>query len=208
MRVRHRSAMLGAILAPALLAPPTFAQDSPRPPDLPAARAAFEATFRGQCGSAFGGVLDGMEPEVHALSHRADYEGAITQHYTLYGFACDAGAYNISSVWMLDTPYDGIVPLAFAAPVATYDYHDEEQTRLRAHRVVGMSADYRLVNAGFDPSTGTMSALIKWRGLGDAREGGTWHFEAGRFVLVSYEADPTFDGETEPVVTLFEQPPE
>ena len=173
-------------------------------PDPAAATDAFRATYREQCHSAFDGAMfDGQKPEVHRLEWTPDYEGAEPQSYTLYGFNCDLGAYNVSSVWMLGTRYDGIVPLAFAHPRASYEYEDEEETRLRSHTLQGIEASLRLVNAEFDPASATMTARSAWRGLGDASAVGTWRFEGEGFSLVRYEVDPTYDGEIGPMVTLF-----
>lgn len=124
---------------------------------------------------------------------------------TLVQLACSSGAYNFNSVFVMrnDDPGEGGWELlSFAEPVATFDYLDEEFTRLKAPPVVsGYVAVTELTNSTFDLATMTISSNVKWRGLGDAWSAGTWEFRDGAFVLKRYEIDPTFQAagsETDP----------
>jgi len=116
--------------------------------------------------------------------------------YTLYEVPCSLAAYNSSQRWFLKNQYDDISPLSFATPVITSTYVDPDEMRqLKSVSVTSYTARGELSNSGFDAQFRSISASHKWRGLGDAGEGGTWRFEGGEFMLESYEIDPTFDGE-------------
>ena len=52
------------------------------------------------------------------------------------------------------------------------------------------------------PATRTVTSHSKWRGLGDASSSGQWLFHNGRFILKSYDADASYDGEINPQTVL------
>ena len=172
--------------------------------DLAAARAAFAATYPVMCEQGLEGFFADEGPETYSATVTADYEGAEAETVTLYGFACSSGAYNLSTVWFVRNRWEEIEPVAFARPTARYTYADGEDAVLASHEVTGMVADLLLVNATYDPDTRTMTSFSKWRGLGDASESGTWRLGPDGFTLVRYTADPTFDGEMDDEVVLYD----
>ena len=171
---------------------------------LDAARAVFEATYPLTCEQGMTGSLESVEDEVHVITFTPDYDGATPETATLFGFACSSGAYNFSTVWFVGTEWGGIEPVAFARPVARYEYEDDESAVLASHEVTGMTADMVLVGAAFDPGSQTITSDSKWRGLGDARDGGTWRYGENGFVLELYAVDPTLNGEIDEPIVLYD----
>ena len=169
---------------------------------IDAVRAVFERTYPERCEQGIAGVLAEVEPEIHTVSY-IPYEDANVEFATVYGLACFAGAYNVGSVWFVADRYGGISPVAFARPTFEFTFADEEETVVASHEVTGMTADLMLINATYDPGSQTIVASGKWRGLGDASDIGFYAFVAGNFVLQRYMADPTYDGEIGPFVTLY-----
>jgi hypothetical protein len=53
-----------------------------------------------------------------------------------------------------------------------------------------------------------LTSWSKWRGVGDASANGTWAFKNGRFVLVKYDVDASYDGEINPQTVIdYDSPP-
>ena len=197
-RAAWRAAAVGAVLCAA----PAAAQDMPDI-DAAAAKAAMRGGFGEACDPGET-VVGSMEPEAHRLVEPPAYDGGEDRHFVLYVVACSSGAYNISSVFLLDEGYDGPQPQGFAVPNLAIEYEDEAQEVLRSVTIDGFRATLRLVNATYDPETHSVTSAGRWRGLGDASDSGTWRFEDGGFTLQSYEVDPTYDGEITPR-TVFER---
>lgn len=191
-----------------LAARPALGQDGAamREPDVEAARTYFRIAFAGPCSGSFGGVVDGMEPQAYVLPLEPAYSTDDPGDAILYGFACSAGAYNVTTVWVIDVGDRafGLAPVSFPEPVTSFEYADEEQTRLATYEMSGFTSANELFNATFDPQTLTMRSLGLSRGMGDAWSAGTWRFQDGRFVLERYEVDPTFDGDGEGGIVVYD----
>lgn len=118
---------------------------------------------------------------------------------TLYQFFCFAGAYNVNLVYLIDTEYDGLLPVGFAAPQYDVTYVDDDyEGEVESIKVRGFTSQSMLTNSEFDPDTLTMKNHALWRGIGDASSSGRWVFDKGSFVLKSYDVDATYDGEINP----------
>jgi hypothetical protein len=140
------------------------------------------------------------------------YEGELDtdpdRKATLHEVFCMSGAYNIIYVYLLETEEDGIMPIHFAAPAykAVRESDDYESAVLRID-VTGFSSEAWLVNSEFDPETNQIRSASKARGIGDAGSFGRWSFIHGQFVLTHFEADESFDGESNPIV-IYDAVPE
>lgn len=113
---------------------------------------------------------------------------------TLVQLACSSGAYNFNSIYLMRDDTDGSWELlTFAEPVASYDYADENFSKLKAPpRVSGFVTITEMTNSEYEEQSRTISTAAKWRGIGDAWSSGEWRFEEGVFVLKKYEMDPTY----------------
>ncbi|MGV8840102.1 MAG: hypothetical protein ACWA6X_07340 [Bauldia sp.] len=143
----------------------------------------------------------GLEaPEVFDLTYRPDFEGATDVEYRFYKFFCGSGAYNRFDVFFSWTEYEGVQQVAFAAP--SFDtncrmggFENFDCIEVLDVTVTGMRAVNQIVNAQFDPATRTLTENACWRGVCDASSVGVWQFREGAFVLVTFDIDPTYDGE-------------
>jgi hypothetical protein len=172
------------------------------PPDLALVKEIFVGAFSELCAWAIGGGPEMYEPELFELSYRPSWEDADApaQPLHIYRFFCGAGAYNEQHVYYSWTPTDGVTPLRFARPAFTARYvNGDSDGALETLVVEGMNADARLVNSTFDPATGTFIEMSCWRGLCDASSRGQWVLADGEAKLVTFDIDPTYDGE----ITLF-----
>ena len=164
----------------------------------------FVADASSQCDKA-GDTLGGInEPEINTLTYRntADDPKAASSKATLFKFVCSMAAYNETDIFYLANDVDGIRRLSFAEPLYDYTYSDADSAKLKSMKFKGFTSSGELINADFDPKTGKISSFAKWRGLGDASSAGSWAFSDGQFVLQSYDIDPTFDGEMNPISVI------
>lgn len=218
--------LLSAIALPVLLATPSFAQDTPvnpvsgpyadfvpdtslntygdAPPDTELAKRLFVLAFTEECGAAIDGGYGGIEPQIFDLTYREPYDDAdrAERKFRLYQFTCDAGAYNVSSIFYGWDDSWGLRPLSFAYPTieAVYGETPDNATDAPLERVEvkGMGSRLRVTNPTVDADTGTISAIGYWRGIGDASDSSIWAFEGGEFVLKRYDVDASYDGEINP----------
>lgn len=125
---------------------------------------------------------------------------AAPEEVTLIRIFCMAGAYNITHAWYVQRANEGLTPLAFAQPVVTAKYENDDSLEgaLEGVTITGMGAVTTLVNSDFDPETKTISATALWRGIGDASAMGVWSFTDGTFALARYDVDASYDEEMNP----------
>lgn len=168
-----------------------------------AATALFTAAFSGSCQAGFqeGGAL--TEPPQRFEITLASSHGA-PEPAVLWQFFCDAGAYNMVSVFLLWTEFDGLRPLALPQPVLKVVNEDPEnfESAVKEIIVTGWTAGFRAINAGFDPAQGTLFAASRWRGLGDAYDAATYVLRDGGAQLATFEADGSYDEESKPQLVL------
>ncbi|GAA4534545.1 DUF1176 domain-containing protein [Chelativorans composti] len=172
---------------------------------LQQAREAFRAIYGGECQ-----ISDTEEeddaPRHYRISWRPSWgsEDTPDEELDLFRFFCYRGAYNEVHAYLVRSDLTGsIVPLAFATPELEITYEDDDSEKPATDiRIVGYQAENMLVNSDYDPDSMTITSHSKWRGLGDAFSSGTWLFRQGKFTLVKYEVDPSYDGEINPVTVL------
>lgn len=175
--------------------------------DIAAARKFAEPVMSKECDFANNadGTPDGDNNVYHfTFRSKGQDQDSPDNRRTLVQLACSSGAYNFNSIYLLrDDTGARWELLTFAEPVADYDYADEDFSRLKAPpEISGYVTATLLTNSEFVPDTKTISAIAKWRGVGDAWSAGEWQFEGGVFVLRKYEIDPTYqppgDAESDP----------
>lgn len=171
-------------------------------PVLEQVRALFAAVPRERCP---GGNGTEEQPQTHALRYRlaSDQEGDPEREARLFGFLCNQGAYNSSYVYFLAEQGMATQQLSFAVPELDIRYRDDDsQSDVESLRIHGFTTASELINASYDPATHSIVAAEKWRGPGDASAAGTWLFRDGRFTLVRYEVDASYDGVVNPETVL------
>jgi len=167
------------------------------------ASALFSAAFGETCLAAFQEDGSLIEPpqrfSATMASTYGDPEAAI-----LWQFRCDMGAYNLIDIFLIHTEFDGLRPLALPQPVVQVVNEDPAnfESPVTEIRITSWTAGFRAVNAGFDPATGQLYAAGKWRGLGDAYDASTWVLKDGGAQLLHFEADGSYDEESNPQLVL------
>ncbi len=193
----------------ALLTPAAALAQAPADADtvLAAARAAYGGACYGLSADAAETGAYTEPPQRWQVTVPPDVEGLEPMTLVVWQVFCDAGAYNLSYLYWVEGPYTGLVPLAFPKSVfeVILERPDDFESPVREVRPTGWTATDRLVNASFDPATLTFSHYGKWRGLGDAFDGGSWVLRQEGVGILSYEVDASYDDQQTPV-TLFPAP--
>ncbi|MEW9808208.1 DUF1176 domain-containing protein [Mesorhizobium sp. ZMM04-5] len=121
----------------------------------------------------------------------------------LFRFYCGAGAYNENHVYYQYDETDGLREVSFAVPELDIRYVDDNvEGAVDSIGIIGYTTEATLVNSFYDEATQTITSANKWRGVGDASDSGTWIFRNGRFTLVRYDVDASYDGEINPEPVL------
>ena len=119
-------------------------------------------------------------------------------------FLCSRGAYHeLHAVLLASGRW--VTPIAFAQPVLDIRKRPGGAFGtdvLESLSVRGFAAARTVLNADFDPETTTLSEGGRWRGIGDASSYSEHGYEKGRFVLRRHIADPTYNGEVDPLVVI------
>ncbi len=93
--------------------------------------------------------------------------------------------------------------MQFATPELDIRYeHDDTNGKVDSMQIIGYTAASQLMNSSFDADTRTITAMNKWRGVGDAASSGAWMFRNGDFTLVKYDVDASYDGKIDPKTVL------
>lgn len=121
----------------------------------------------------------------------------------IFRFYCGTGAYNETHVYFQYDEDDGLRQLAFATPDLDIRYVDDNTDgAVDSITTIGYQTVGRLVNSSYDEAKQSITSNTKWRGVGDASDSGTWIFRNGRFSLVQFEVDASYDGEINPEPVL------
>lgn len=170
---------------------------------LEQAKAAYITTNAPNCDRADASTgLPDSPPDDYTIKFRYSSDSDTDPERTarLISFPCFAGAYNFSSVYYLHDDLRGLRQIELPVPKLDIVYEnpdDTENSKVKSITVTGFYGDGQPLNSEFDPGTNTISAFEKWRGIGDASSVGTWVFRDGNFVLVKYDVDASYDGESE-----------
>lgn len=145
------------------------------------------------------------EPLIYSMSFRHEYESEDDPEHVvrLFRFFCYRGAYNESHIFYLADEDGRVEQLQFSRPELEIRYEDDDSDKpVESVRIDGFSSRADVVNSDFDEQTQTIWELSKWRGIGDAGSVGRWQFRQGKFRLVYFEVDASYDGEHEAEVVL------
>ncbi len=168
--------------------------------------ATFRAAYAASCQTLDPGAEpDAAKPEIHDIAFRYSYDeaGSAERIARLFRFTCGWGAYNSSEVYYLADDFGEVGQLQFAEPDLDIRYENEnDNAKVEEMRIVGYTASDQAVNSAYDPATRSITTFSKWRGVGDASSSGVYLFREGRFVLVKYEVDASYDEEINPETVL------
>ncbi|MET3661215.1 DUF1176 domain-containing protein [Aquamicrobium ahrensii] len=166
------------------------------------AKAVFAASYGERCDASLSEDDETAGVADYTIRHHTRNDDA-EKEARLFRFPCRRGAYNETFVFFLTDDDGGVRQLQFAEPELDIHYaNDDIEGKLEAVNVVGYKAADELMNADYDEATYSIVAHSRWRGVGDASSTGTWLFRDGRFSLVQYEVDASYDGEINPQTVL------
>lgn len=185
---------------------PASCGDGPMPPQrdsaLEKAKAVFAASYGERCDASLSENDETAGLADYTLRYRTKNDEA-EKEARLFRFLCMRGAYNETFAFFMTDEDGGVRQLQFAEPELDIHYaNDDPEGKLEAVNVVGYNATDELVNAEYDEAAHSIVSHAKWRGVGDASSSGTWLFRDGRFSLVQYEVDASYDGEINPETVL------
>ncbi len=121
----------------------------------------------------------------------------------VFRFYCGTGAYNETHVYYQYDEDEGLREVQFATPELDIRCeNDDTDGKVESVAIIGYTADGKLVNSAFDEAAQTITSAPKWRGVGDASSNGRWIFRNGRFTLVKYDVDASYDGQINPETVL------
>ncbi|AZO12726.1 MULTISPECIES: DUF1176 domain-containing protein [unclassified Mesorhizobium] len=194
---------------------PASCGDGPPPPKkdeaLEQARKAFVATYGDQCDKQTPDGKPVAEPSAYSIHYKDKDAGADEpeRETRLFRFFCSMAAYNESAVYYISDDVSGVRQLQFAAPELDIRYeNNNSEGKVESIHIIGFQTDDQLVNSDYDDKTQTITAMSKWRGVGDASSSGTYLFRNGNFSLVQYDVDASYDGEINPETVLdYNTPP-
>lgn len=168
---------------------------------LEKAKAMYAAAAPESCSlSPFPGEKE-EEPQSYTLAFNYQYDDADspTREARLFRFFCFHGAYNEAHVYYFADDEGAVSLLNFARPELDIRYAgDDIDSAVETITITGFGASAELINSEYDPQTRTLNALSLWRGIGDAFSEGRWAFREGKFQLVHYAVDASYDGEQNP----------
>ncbi|KAA0968148.1 DUF1176 domain-containing protein [Aureimonas fodinaquatilis] len=114
-------------------------------------------------------------------------------------FPCRIGAYNMTSVFLLSDQHGKVTEPFFPSPQIKVVYEDETESTIVDDIIITGTENLReVVNATFDSSTRSVTERNKWRGLGDAYSVTKWGYKQGKFEIMYFAVDASFDGEDNP----------
>jgi hypothetical protein len=188
---------------------PESCGDAPPPPRkdvvLEQAKNAFAAAYASQCSATQPDGKPTGEPESHVIHYTgSDATGETGEREArLFRFACSMGAYNEDAVYYLSSEPDAVRQVQFASPELDIHYESaDSQAKVEAVNIIGFQTDNRWQNSSYDDATRSITSHANWRGAGDAGTSGTWLFRNGRFSLVQFDVDASYDNEINPQTVL------
>ena len=118
-------------------------------------------------------------------------------------FPCQIGAYSQTAVYLLSDQHGTVSEIVFPSPKFDVNYVGGDE-KAGVDNIVVYETPYlrEVVNPSYDSSSRTMSERNEWRGLGDAGTKTHWQFKNGKFEIIYFAVDATFDGKDNPVVLI------
>lgn len=188
---------------------PASCPNAPPPEDtdniVSQAKTLFEAANADCDRNLPGGDPANAEVEQYTISFRyiSDGDDQPEREARLFRFYCGTGAYNESHVYYQHDEDEGLRQLGFATPDLDVRYeNDDTEGKVESISIVGYQSVGKLTNSFYDEASQSITSDAKWRGIGDASDSGIWIFRNGRFTLVKYDVDASYDGEINPEPVL------
>lgn len=145
---------------------------------------------------------DGSEMEPASFELQVGEEAAARQAL-IVEFPCQIGAYSQTAVYLLSDQHGTVSEIVFPSPKFDVNYVGGDE-KAGVDTIVVYETPYlrEVVNPSYASSSRTMAERNKWRGLGDAYTATQWQFKNGKFEIIYFAVDATFDGKDNPVVLI------
>lgn len=111
---------------------------------------------------------------------------------------CQIGAYNQTAVYLLSDQHGTVSEVVFPSPQVDVRYAGDDSVTVEDITITETPEMREVVNPSFDADSRTVTERNKWRGLGDAYTVTQWGFKNGKFEIMSFAVDASFDGEDNP----------
>lgn len=145
-------------------------------------------------------VASAMEPASFELQVG---EEAAARQALLVEFPCQIGAYSRTAVYLLSDQHGTVSEVVFPSPRIDVTYSGKgEGAAVEKIAITGTPDLREVVNPGYDADSRTMTERNKWRGVGDAYTTTRWGFRHGKFEIMYFALDATFDGKDNPQVLI------
>lgn len=132
-------------------------------------------------------------------------EDTAARQALLVEFACRSGAYNHSAVYLMSDQHGRVTEVFFPSPQIEVRHAEGSEQRVVEDIAIVATPELReVVNPRYDAASRSMFERNKWRGLGDAYTATQWGYKQGRFQIMRFAVDASFDGQDNPR-TLIEQ---
>lgn len=132
-------------------------------------------------------------------------EDTAARQALLVEFACRSGAYNHSAVYVMSDQHGRVTEVFFPSPQIEVRHAEGSEQRVVEDIVIVATPELReVVNPRYDAVSRSIFERNKWRGLGDAYTTTQWGYKQGRFHIMRFAVDASFDGQDNPR-TLIEQ---
>lgn len=189
--------------------------DGPPPPQkdaaLEQAKAAFLAAYGSRCDRETPEHKPSDEPAAYSIRyHDKDAaENEPEREARLFRFFCRMAAYNEIAVYYVADDGAGVRQLQLSVPELDIRHeNDDREGKVESITVTGFRTEDTALNSAYDEATRTISTHALWRGVGDASSAGIYLFRNGRFALVQYDVDASYDGAVNPeTVVDYNTPP-
>jgi len=123
----------------------------------------------------------------------------------LVEFPCQIGAYSETAVYLLSDQLGQISEVFFPSPQFEVAYSGEgESARVEEIAITETLNRREVINPSYDADSRTITERNKWRELGDAYATTRWGFKDGRFQIMYFAVDATFDGKDNPQILIDE----
>ena len=120
----------------------------------------------------------------------------------LVEFPCQFGAYSQTAVYLMSDQHGTVSEVLFPSPVVEVTYHGEGSMTVDEVTITETRDLREVVNPSYDASSRTMTERNKWRGLGDAYTLTQWGYKNGKFEIMTFAVDGSFDGKDNPTTLI------
>lgn len=142
-----------------------------------------------------------MEPASFELQIGED---TAARQALLIEFPCQISAYSQTAVYLMSDQHGTVTEVLFPAPVVQTTYQGKGSETVDEIVITETRSVREVVNPHYDNPSRIMSERNQWRELGDAFTETRWGYKDGRFQIMYFAVDASFDGNENPIILIEE----